>query len=331
MNLKTKYLGFDLPHPFMAGASPLVDDLGMVRRLEDAGSAAIVMHSLYEEQLTREALATHAALDHPAESFAEAASYLPSPTAFALGPEEYLEQVRKIKAAVSVPVIGSLNGSTLGGWLLHASLIEEAGADGLELNLYRVPTDLTETGGAVERRALEIVQAVRDQVRIPVAVKLSPWYSSLGHFASQLDQAGVEGLVLFNRYYQPDIDPDALEVRPRLSLSSSAELLPRLTWLAILSDQVRASLAVTGGVHTSRDAIKAVMAGAHGVQLVSTLLENGPERLGLILEGFRHWLVEREYESLDQLRGSMNLSRCPDPAGFERAQYLRILQSWRSR
>ncbi|HEX9893747.1 MAG TPA: dihydroorotate dehydrogenase-like protein [Gemmatimonadales bacterium] len=329
MNLATTYLGLKLPHPFMAGASPMVDDLDLVRRLEDAGSAAIVMHSLYEEQLAREELATHRAMEPHAQAFAEAASYWPSPAAFALGPNEYLEQIRRIKVAVAVPVIASLNGSTAGGWLRYAALMEDAGADALELNLYAIPTDLTRAGAAVEQSGIEIVQAVVSQVRIPVAVKLSPWYSAFGHFARQIDAAGAGGIVLFNRFYQADIDPEQLEVRSRLKLSHSGELLPRLTWLGILSGQIQASLAVTGGVHTATDAVKAVMAGADAVQLVSALLRHGPERLSLVREGFRQWLIEHEYEGIDQLRGSMNLRRCPDPAGFERAQYLHVLQSWR--
>ncbi|MBL8985049.1 MAG: dihydroorotate dehydrogenase-like protein [Gemmatimonadetes bacterium] len=325
MNLTTRYLGLTLEHPFVAGASPMVDDLGLVRRLEDAGAAAIVMHSLYEEQLTRESLSAVDAFDQYAESFAEAASFLPAPAAFALGPDEYLEQIVKIKATVAVPVIASLNGTTAGGWLHYARLMEEAGADALELNLYSIPTDLAVSGEAIERRALDVVDSVVRRVSIPVAVKLSPWYSSLGHFATRLDHVGARGLVLFNRFYQADIDPEQLEVRSRLELSQSAELLPRLTWLAILSGRVSASLAVTGGVHTSLDAIKAVMAGADVVQMVSALLRNGPDWLTLVREGFRHWLLEHEYESIDQLRGSMNLLRCPDPAGFERAQYLQML------
>ncbi len=329
MDLTTRYLGLTLPHPFVVGASPMVDDLGLVRRLEDAGAAAIVMHSLYEEQLTQEELATHDALDLHTDSFAEAATFFPAPAAFALGPDEYLEQIARIKAAVAVPVIASLNGSTPGGWLRYAHLMEAAGADALELNLYSIPTDLTESGAVVEQRAIDIVKSVVASVAIPVAVKLSPWHSALGHFATQIDQTGAAGVVLFNRFYQADIDPMMLEIRSRLELSSSAELLPRLTWLAILSGRIKGSLAVTGGVHTSLDAVKAVMAGADTVQMVSALLKNGPEWLKLVREGFQHWLIEREYESIDQLRGSMNLSRCPDPAAFERGWYLKVLQSWR--
>ncbi len=331
MKLTTRSLGLVLDHPFVAGASPMVDDLGTVRRLEDAGAAAIVMHSLYEEQLTRQELAAVHHLDSHGESSPEATSYFAAPPSFVLGPDQYLDQLRRIKDTVAVPVIGSLNGTTLGGWLRYAKLMEEAGADAIELNLYAIPTDLRESGLDVERRALEVIGAVVGQVSIPVAVKLSPWYSAFGHFAKQVDDLGVGGLVLFNRFYQADIDPEQLEVRPRLELSTSAELLPRLTWLALLSGKVRASLAVTGGVHTALDAVRAVMAGADAVQMVSALLRHGPEWLRPVREGFRNWLIEHEYESLDQLRGSMSVGRCPDPAGFERAQYLQVLQSWRHR
>lgn len=331
MKLTTRYLGLDLPHPFMAGASPLVDDLDLVRRLEDAGSAAIVMHSLYEEQLTGEELTTRRMLELPAESSAEATSYFPRLPAFALGPEEYLEQIWKIKELVDLPVIGSLNGTTPGGWLQYAKLIQEAGADALEVNLYGVPTNPLELGEEVEERAVEVVQSVTRAVSIPVAVKLSPYYSSLAHLAVRLETAGASGLVLFNRFYQADIDPEALEVTPVLRLSDPSELLLRLRWLAILSASGRTDLAVSGGVHSGLDAVKAVMAGAHAVQVVSALLRHGPERLGVLREEFTRWVEEHEYESLGQMRGSMNLSHCPDPRAFERVNYLRVLQGWRYR
>jgi len=328
MNLDTRYLGIDLAHPFVAGASPLVDDLGLVRQLEDAGAAAIVMHSLYEEQLTVEQLSTHQAIDRTADSSFEAGSYFPSPADFRLGPDEYLEQLRRIKAAVGVPVFASLNGATPGGWLDYARLMEQAGADALELNLYAIPADLARSAVDIEAEQLEIVRTVVDSVQVPVAVKLSPWYSSLGNFARAVDDAGASGLVLFNRFYQADIDVDELEVRPVLRLSSSMELLPRLTWLAILYGQVRGSLAVTGGVHTAVDAVKAVMAGADLVQIVSAILQHGPEWLANVRSGFAKWLTDHEYESVDQLRGSMSMARCPNPAAFERTQYLKVLRTW---
>jgi dihydroorotate dehydrogenase (fumarate) len=329
MDLATTYLGFELPHPLMPGASPLVDDLDTVRRLEDAGAAAIVLHSLFEEQIEDEELGTFAALEHPAESFAEAVSYFPRSAEFRLGPDEYLEQIRRIREAVAVPVIGSLNGTTAAGWLRYARQIEEAGAHALELNVYYVATDPEEASDTVERRVIDVARTVKQAVAIPVAVKLSPFYSSLARLARDLDRIGVDGLVLFNRFYQPDIDVEALEVVPRLHLSESFELLPRLRWLAILSGRVRPSLAVTGGVHTPLDAVKAVMAGAHAVQMVSGLLREGPALLGRVRDGLEAWLVEHEYESLRQMQGSMSLERCPDPAAFERANYTRVLQSWR--
>ena len=327
--MATSYLGLPLAHPFMVGASPLVDDLGMVRQLEDVGSAAIVMHSLYEEQLTGESLAAHRHLDQPAHSFSEATSFLPELPDFALGPEEYLEQVRQIRAAVDLPVIGSLNGVTPGGWLEYARLIQDAGASALEVNLYGVPTDPLAQGWDIEERAAEVVRMVAQAVTIPVAVKLSPSYSALAHFAARLEAAGAQGLVLFNRFYQADIDPEALEVVDALKLSRPDELLLRLRWLAILSGQSPADLAVSGGVHSGLDAVKAVMAGADVVQVVSAVLLHGPGRLAQIRLEFEQWVEAHEYQSLAQLRGSMNLKRCPDPRAFERASYLRVLQSWR--
>jgi dihydroorotate dehydrogenase (fumarate) len=330
MDLSTTYLGLSLPHPLMPGASPLVDDLDMVKRLEDAGAAGIVMHSLFEEQITGERAQTLRQIETHANSFTEAPSYFPDRPGLSVGPEPYLEQIRRIKATVHVPVIGSLNGTTATGWLEYARLIQQAGADALELNFYVVATDPLEQGEAVEQRALDILRKVKASVTIPVAVKLSPFFGSFAHVAAQLDGLGADGLVLFNRFYQPDIDVETLEVVPRLHLSDSSELLLRLRWLAILSGHVRASLAVTGGVHTAVDTIKAVMAGAHAVQLVSALLQHGPEHLKTIREEMVRWMEEHEYQSLRQMQGSMNLTRCPDPAAFERANYVRVLQSWRS-
>jgi len=329
MNLETTYLGLRLPHPIMPGASPLVDDLDMVRRLEDAGAAAIVMHSLFEEQITREQIGTFNDMEGHAESYAEATSYFPSADSFRLGPDQYLEQIRRIKEMVHVPVIGSLNGVTASGWLDYARLIQQAGADALELNVYYLATDPRETGQDVEKRTIEIVRTVKGAIGIPVAVKLSPFFSSLTHFAYELDDLGVDGLVLFNRFYQPDIDVEALEVVPSLRLSDSSELLLRIRWLAILSGHIWTSLAVSGGVHTPLDAVKSIMAGAHAVQAVSSILRNGPDHIRVLREGIGRWLEEHEYESLEQMRGSMRLQACPDPGAFERANYMRILQGWR--
>jgi len=328
MDLSTTYLGLDLPHPLMPGASPMVDDLDKVRRLEDAGAAAIVMRSLFEEQLALEQMATVGHVDAHEGAHAEAASYFPSLDTFRLGPEDYLEQIRKIKQAVNLPLIGSLNGATAGGWLDFAQQIAEAGADALELNVYFLAADPDETGEQVETRILEMVGAVKEKVHIPVAVKLSAHYTALANFARRLVSAGADGLVLFNRFYQPDIDVDELEVSRRLRLSDSKELPLRLRWLAILSGRLDTSLAASGGVHTPVDAIKAVMTGAHAVQMVSALLERGPEYLGQVKKGVEEWLEEHEYESLGQMLGSMNLERSPDPSGYERANYMEILQMW---
>ncbi|QQR75270.1 MAG: dihydroorotate dehydrogenase-like protein [Holophagales bacterium] len=329
MDLRTSYLGLELAHPLMPGASPLVDDLDTVRRLEDAGASAIVMHSLFEEQLTGEMLATHAAIDGQSDSFAEALSFLPSPSDFRLGPEEYLEQIRKVKQAVKVPVIASLNGTTLGGWLAYARMMEEAGADALELNVYQLATDPEETSQSIERRTLAMVRAVAGAVMIPVAVKLSPFYTSIANFATQIEEAGADGLVLFNRFYQPDVDIEELEVKTGLRLSDSSELLLRLRWLAILSGKLKASLAVTGGVHSAVDVIKAIMCGADTVQVVSALLRHGPYYLKFILDDLTRWLEEHEVDSLDEIRGNMSLERCPDPRQFERTNYMKVLSSWK--
>ena len=331
MDLSTTYLGFRLPHPLIPGASPLASDFDTIRRLEDAGAAAIVLPSLFEEQISAEAAGTeHHMLAHE-RSHAEAVSYFPLAEEYAMGPDRYLEHVRRVSNAVQVPVIGSLNGTSPEGWLDYARLIQDAGADALELNFYHVATDPSQDGAALEHRLLDVVRAVKAHVRIPVAIKLSPFYSSFANLAQQLDEAGAGGLVLFNRFYQPDIDPDALDAVPRLQLSDSGELLLRLRWLAILSGRVRASLAATGGVHTCIDAVKAVMAGAHAVQMVAALLLHGPSHLAKIRRELSHWLEVREYESLEQAQGSMSLLRCPNPEAFERGNYMKILQTWRAR
>jgi dihydroorotate dehydrogenase (fumarate) len=331
MDLSTTYMGFRLPHPFMPGASPLVDDLDTVRRLEDAGAAAIVMHSLFEEQIAREQISTFLHTETHGESFAEALSYFPAPDRFALGPEEYLEHLARIKSAVRVPVIASLNGSTLGGWLDYARHMQQAGADALEINLYMLATDPEATAEEIEERGVNIVRELKRALYIPVAVKLSPFYTSFAHVATRLDAAGADALVLFNRFYQPDIDPEDLQVTRSLHLSDSSELPLRLRWLAVLSGRVSASLAVTGGVHTALDAVKAVMTGAHAVQMVSALLRRGPGYLRAVRAEMEAWMEAHEYESLAQMRGSMNLLVCPDPHAYERANYMLMLQSWRER
>ncbi|MFN7988382.1 MAG: dihydroorotate dehydrogenase-like protein [Thermoanaerobaculia bacterium] len=329
MDLSTTYLGLKLPHPIMPGASPMVDKIDLVKRMEDAGASAIVMHSLFEEQLMREELATYHHVDVHADSFAEAMTYLPRPDEFNLGPDQYLEQLVRIKQSVELPVIASLNGFTSGGWIRYAKLMQDAGANALELNVYYLATNASESGEEVEQRTIDILKAVKQAVSIPVAIKLSPFFSSMANMARRLDDAGADGLVLFNRFYQPDIDVESLEVEPVLKLSDSSELNLRLRWLAVVSGHVRASLAVSGGVHNHLDAVKAVMTGAHAVQVVSGILQQGPDVLRRIREGLTQWLEEHEYDSLEQMRGSMNLLRCPDASMFERANYIRILQGYK--
>jgi dihydroorotate dehydrogenase (fumarate) len=328
MDLTTRYLGLTLPHPLMLGASPLVDDLDAVRRAEDFGAAAIVMHSLFEEQIQHERSEHAAAVRHD-ESFAEALYFSPHRAELPLDPQRYLEQLRRIKDAVKIPVIASLNGTTNGGWLEYARLIDEAGADALELNAYRVATDPAESPESIEHTTAEMLASVKARTRLPVAVKLSPYHTSLAHFARRLESSHADGLVLFNRFYQPDIDLDQLEVAHRLELSTSADLLLRLRWLAILSAQVNVSFGVSGGVHSAEDIVKVVMTGADGVQLVSEVLAHGLHRFSELRSGLERWLETHEYHSLAQARRSMNLEHCPDPAVYERASYVRILNSWR--
>lgn len=329
MDTTTTYLGFQLPHPFIAGASPMADSLDGARRLEDAGVAAIVLRSLFEEQIQSEALATHRAIDSHADSSAEASSYFANPADFVVGPGEYLEHIRRIKQSVKIPVIASLNGFTRGGWLDYATSIQQAGADALELNIYHVATESAEPAEGIEIRTVEMVRSVKGLLRIPVAVKLSPFYTALPHLARHLEGAGADALVLFNRFFESDIDIEELSVVSHMRLSDSNELLLRLRWLAILSGRLeKASLAVTGGVHTSSDAIKAVMCGASAVQLVSSLLTEGPGHARKLLAGMVSWMEEKEYASIAQMRGSMNILRSPNPREYGRGNYMRILQTW---
>lgn len=331
MNLTTDYLGLTLKNPIMPGASPLADDLSTVKRLEDAGAAAIVMHSLFEEQINLERNVTERDVEAHTESFAEAITYLPNEADFDETGEEYLAMIGKIKETVSVPVIASLNGITPGGWVTYAKSIQQAGADALELNYYDLPSDPTKTGADVEKRALELVKAIRAEVTLPIAVKLSPFFSSLPNFVGQLKAAGANGVVLFNRFYQPDINIEDLDTDSVLELSTPAELRLRLRWLAVLSAKVDGiSYAATGGVHSAQDAVRAIMAGASTAQMVSALLQNGPDYIGTVLADLGQWLEEHEYESVAQMRGTMNLKHCPDATAFERANYLRILKSWQA-
>lgn len=328
MDLSINYLGFKLPHPFMPGAGPLSDTVDGIRKLEDAGAAAVVLRSLFEEQIVGEEVATSRSTEGVGNSFAEALSFFPSHDKFVLGPDEYLEHIGKVKKAVSAPVIASLNGTTDGGWLNYAKQIQDAGADALELNIYYVATNPDETGQQIVERTVKMVGLVKKAVRIPLAVKLSPFYSSPANVAKQLAGAGANAFVIFNRFYQPDIDIENLEVVPSLTLSHSGALLMRLRYLAIMSGRIKADLAVTGGVHTVTDAVKAIMCGANAVQMVSALLERGPSYLTTLRGELAAWLEQHEYDSLQQMHGSMSLVKCPDPRAFERANYMHVLQSW---
>lgn len=326
-SLETSYLGLPLKSPIVPGASPLADDLDHVLRLEDAGAPMITMRSLFEEQLALDERAAHRHIVHAGMSGESTLPYLPA-QAFAMGADRYLDQLHRIRRRVAVPVVASLNGVTPGGWVDYATMIEQAGASALELNLYALPSDPHASAADVENQQLEVVRSVVSRVSIPVAVKLSPFYSSLPHFVRALEHAGAKGVVLFNRFYQADIDPVGLAARRTLHLSTSSELLLRLRWLALVSPWARISLASSGGVHEPLDAIKALMAGATVVQTVSALLLHGPERLRALTDGLRAFLEKEEYRSLAQLRGNMNASRSPDPSAFERADYVHVLSSW---
>ena len=327
MDLKTTYLGLELANPIVSGSCPLGANLDTVRLLEDAGAAAVVMPSLFEEEIMAAATA-QMEMESAGAGFAEASSYIPNPDGYHIGPDHYLEHVQGAKKAVSIPIIASINGTSAGGWTRYAKKMEEAGADALELNTYYIATDANEPGSDVEKRTLDIVTAVKEAVSIPIAVKLSPFFSSLANFAKQLQEKGADGLVIFNRFYQPDLDIEELDVVPNLRLSTADELRLRLRWLAILSSQVELSLAATGGAHNAVDVIKATMAGAHSVQMVSALLIHGPEHVKRTLEAIDFWLTEHEYESLRQMQGSMNMSKVPDAAKLTRANYMKMLDSW---
>lgn len=328
IDLSSSYLGMKLRSPIIAGAGPLTNLVDSAKRLEDAGVGAIVMPSLFEEQIDAEALATTAALEAHMDSFGEAISFMPEPEEYRIGPQDYLERLGQIKKSVGVPVIGSLNGCTRGGWLSYAKSIEQAGADALELNVYYVPTDGDESSEQIERHVREMVREVREGVEIPVAVKLSPFYTSLTNFALRLQEAGASGLVLFNRFFEPDVDIEELDTVSELRLSEPAELLLRLRWIAVLRGHLSASLVVTGGVHSAADVIKSIMCGADAVQMVSELLRHGAERVGVIMGELAAWAEERGYANLGEMRGSMSMQRCPDPSAFERGNYIHLLQTW---
>lgn len=328
VDLRTAYLGYTLQHPIVASASPLSESLERIRQLEDAGVAAVVLPSLFEEQLELESAALDSDLSRGADSFGESLSYFPDLTDYNLGPESYLELIRKAKAAVNIPVIASLNGSTRGGWTRYAKLMEDAGASALELNLYALATDPRESAAQVETRYQELVREVRESAGIPVAVKLSHFFTAFPHVAKQLDGAGANALVLFNRFYQPDLDLESLEVVPSLALSNSYELLLRLHWVGIVYGHIKADLAVTGGVHTAEDVLKSMMAGARVAMMTSALLRNGLGHVRLVLEGVKRWMEDHEYESIRQMQGSMSRRSVAGSSAYDRSNYMKVLSSY---
>ena len=328
IDLTTTYLGLTLKNPFVASSSPFTEKLETVKQMEEAGVAAVVLPSLFEEQIINESWKLHNDLSRGAESFAEALTYLPDTGRYSIGPEKYLDKLNRTKNSVNIPVLGSLNGVTTGGWVDYAKKIEDAGADALEINLYDVVTDPDLTSGQVENTHVTLVRDIRAQVKIPIAVKLSPFYTSLPNFAQRLEEAGADGLVLFNRFYQPDFDLEELEVVPNLVLSNSNELRLPLRWVAILYGRVSVDFGLTGGVHTATDLIKSLMAGACTSMVTSELLLHGVNRISEILADMQSWMEEHEYESVRQMIGSMSQTAVGDPTAFERANYMRVLSSY---
>jgi dihydroorotate dehydrogenase (fumarate) len=330
MDLTTTYMGLKLKNPIVPSASPLSESVDKVKELEDAGASAIVVYSLFEEQITHEANALDFYLSQTGESYAEALSYFPKSSEYKLGPEEYLDHISKLKRAVDIPIIGSLNGVSVGGWMKFAKNIQEAGADGLELNVYYIPTDLNLPGSQVEQIYINNLKAVKENISIPVAVKLSPHFSSMANMAKKLDDAGADALVMFNRFYQPDFDLENLVVKPDLHLSSKWALRLPLRWIAILYGKIKANMAATSGVQDHEDVIKVMMAGGDVAMLCSELLRHGTGRISQILDGLKKWMEEKEYISVEQMKGSMSQKSIAEPAAFERANYMKTLQSYRA-
>lgn len=330
IDLSTSYMGFKLKNPLVPSASPLMENLDAMKKMEDVGAAALVMNSLFEEQIIKESTGLHHYMEYGRESFAEALSYFPEPDEFKLETETYLERVRKAVESIDIPVIASLNGITTGGWVEYATLIEEAGAKGLELNIYYIPTDPEVSGAEIEERYLEVVREVRAKIHIPLAVKISPFFSAPVHMARQLSLNGANALVMFNRFYQPDLDLESLEVVHHLVYSNSNELRLPLRWVAIMYGKVPADLAVTSGVHTHIDVLKCMMAGANVTQIASELLKNGVERIGDIITDLEMWLEEHGYNSITEMEGSMSHESVAAPDAYERANYMQVLHSWRN-
>ncbi len=329
MDLSTTYMGLKLKNPIVPSASPLSQNVDTVKTMEDAGAAAIVVYSLFEEQINHESGELDHYLSFHAESYAEATNYFPQPNEFKLTPYQYLDHIANLKKSLSIPVIGSLNGVSTGGWIQYARNIEQAGADALELNVYYVPANPQVSSTDIEKMYTDVLTEIKKNVKIPVAVKLSPFFTSMGNMAKSLDNAGADALVMFNRFYQPDFDLDKLEVVPNLVLSTNWEMRLPLRWIAILYGQLKASLALTSGVHNEMDVIKSVMAGADVVQLASELLVKGPKRVGEILKGVEMWMEEKEYDSINTMKGSMSQKAVAEPAAFERANYMKMLNSYK--
>lgn len=329
IDLSTKYMNLDLKNPLVASPSPLCEDIDNIRQMEDSGVAAVVLHSLFEEQINYESQELDYYITRGTESFAEALTYFPDLGDYKLTPDEYLEHIRKAKQAVDIPIVGSLNGVSTGGWIKYAKLIEKARADALELNIYYISTNPDMTSEQVDQMYVDLVRDVKETVSIPVAVKLSPFFSSMSNIARRLEQTGANALVLFNRFYQPDLDLESLEVTPNLVLSSSDELRLRLRWVAILYEQIQADMAVTGGVHTAEDAVKTMMVGAKVAMMTSALLKNGIQHTETVLSNLTSWMEEHEYESISQIQGVMSQESVAEPASFERANYMKVLGSYK--
>jgi len=331
MDLSTTYMGLKLRTPLVpSAAAPLTEEVDNIKRMEDAGAAAVVLYSLFEEQLRIERLNMHRALTEGTESFAESLTYFPEPADFKVGPESYLENIRKAKEAVKIPIIASLNGSSPGGWTDYAKQMQQAGADAIELNIYYIPTDPDLSSDQVEQTYLDILKAVKTAVTIPVAVKLSPFFSNMANMAKRLDAAGANGLVLFNRFYQPDIHLETLEVEPNILLSTPMAMRLPLRWIALLHKRIKADLAATSGIHRASDVIKMLMVGASTTQLCSVLLRHGITKLTAIEREVCEWMEQHEYESVAQLQGSLSQINCPDPGAFERAQYMKAISTYKA-
>ena len=328
MDLSTNYLGLKLRSPLVTAASPLSEEIDTIKQMEDSGAAAVVLYSLFEEQLRQDRLELAQNLDHGTFSTPEALTYFPEPEEFRLGPEEYLKHIAKVKSATKLPIIASLNGSSVGGWTEYAKAIQQAGADALELNIYYIPTDMDLTSTQIEQTYLDILKAVKSKVTMPVAVKLSPFFTNFANMAKRLDQSGADGLVLFNRFYQPDIDLESLEIRPNILLSTPMAMRVPLRWVALLFGRLKANLAATSGIHRASDVLKMLMAGADVTMLCSALIRHGARQIGVIERDLVAWMEEHEYSSVTQLKGSLSQKNCDNPSAFERAQYMKAISQF---